>query len=91
MRATLLALSAVALSVLSLSPIPEAYARGASSARYATMDRAEAGPRRAPRSGKSAAQRRGPPARVASAKVPGGCGTYMYWKNGRCNDARNKK
>jgi hypothetical protein len=55
------------------------------------MDRAEAGPRRAPRSGKSAAQRRGPQARVASAKVPGGCGTYMYWKNGRCNDARNKK
>ena len=28
---------------------------------------------------------------VASAKVPGGCGTYMYWKDGKCNDARDKK
>jgi hypothetical protein len=27
----------------------------------------------------------------AGAKQPGGCGTYMYWKNGTCMDARNKK
>jgi hypothetical protein len=24
------------------------------------------------------------------AKQPGSCGAYMYWKKGKCNDARNK-
>jgi hypothetical protein len=24
------------------------------------------------------------------AKPAGSCGTYMYWKKGKCNDARNK-
>jgi hypothetical protein len=27
----------------------------------------------------------------AKAKQAGGCGTYMYWKKGKCNDARDKK
>jgi hypothetical protein len=26
-----------------------------------------------------------------AAKQPGSCGTFMYWKDGKCNDARNKK
>ncbi len=26
----------------------------------------------------------------AKAKPAGSCGTYMYWKKGKCNDARNK-
>ena len=26
----------------------------------------------------------------AKAKQPGSCGAYMYWKKGKCNDARNK-
>lgn len=25
-----------------------------------------------------------------SNKRPGSCGTYMYWKKGKCEDARNK-
>jgi hypothetical protein len=25
-----------------------------------------------------------------AASNAGSCGTYMYWKNGKCNDARNK-
>jgi hypothetical protein len=26
-----------------------------------------------------------------AAKQPGSCGTFMYWKDGKCNDARDKK
>jgi hypothetical protein len=26
----------------------------------------------------------------AKANQPGSCGAYMYWKKGKCNDARNK-
>jgi hypothetical protein len=26
----------------------------------------------------------------AKAKQLGSCGAYMYWKKGKCNDARNK-
>jgi len=26
----------------------------------------------------------------AKVKQPGSCGEYMYWKKGKCNDARNK-
>ena len=29
--------------------------------------------------------------KVASAKQPGSCGTYMYSKKGKCTDARDKK
>jgi len=28
--------------------------------------------------------------RAPTAKGPGMCGTYMYWKGGKCNDARLK-
>ena len=28
--------------------------------------------------------------RTAAAKGPGMCGTYMYWKGGKCLDAREK-
>ena len=27
----------------------------------------------------------------ARAASPGGCGEYMYWKDGKCVDARNSK
>ena len=41
------------------------------------------------------ARGRGKSARAGSVKVASakktGCGTYMYWKAGRCEDARNKK
>jgi hypothetical protein len=26
----------------------------------------------------------------AKSKKAGSCGTYMFWKNGKCNDARSK-
>jgi hypothetical protein len=31
-----------------------------------------------------------PFAATAREAAPGGCGEYMYWKQGRCLDARNK-
>jgi hypothetical protein len=31
------------------------------------------------------------PYHQAKVKQAGSCGTYMYWKKGKCNDARNKK
>ncbi len=27
--------------------------------------------------------------RTAGRKGPGGCGTYLYWKGGKCHDARS--
>jgi hypothetical protein len=32
----------------------------------------------------------GAPAAKVAATGPGLCGTYLYWKNGKCNDARAK-
>jgi hypothetical protein len=42
---------------------------------------------------KAAAPKKKAPARgflprKAGAKGPGGCGTFMYWKGGKCVDAR---
>jgi hypothetical protein len=34
---------------------------------------------------------RGSLARAAGRKGPGSCGTYMYWKGGKCLDARLPK
>lgn len=31
------------------------------------------------------------PTAAQVSKRPGSCGTYMYWKDGKCNDARDKK
>lgn len=87
MRSGLLLLSAAALSAIMLSPPPSADARGARSAKYDAY-RADAGPRRSSRKARRAVT---PRPRMASAKRPGSCGTFMYWKDGRCNDARNKK
>jgi hypothetical protein len=87
MRSGLLVLLAAALSVIILSPLPSADARGARSAKY-DAHRAVAGPKRSSRKARRAVTAR---TRIASAKRPGSCGTFMYWKDGRCNDARNKK
>ena len=88
MRSSLVMLSAAALFAITLSPVPEADARGARSA-TTPAEPADAGPRR--KSGKAGIRRGRAPARMASAKSPGSCGTFMYWKEGRCNDARNKR
>jgi hypothetical protein len=85
MRSGFLLLCAAALSATMLSPLPSADARGARSKHVA--HKADAGPRRSARAPRKTVRQ----ARVASAKQPGGCGTFMYWKDGKCNDARNKK
>jgi hypothetical protein len=28
--------------------------------------------------------------RAQAARAPSNCGEFMYWKDGKCNDARNK-
>ena len=86
MRLGLLLLCAVALSATMFSPLPLAEAKGARSKHVA--HKADAGPRRSSRAPRKSAVRG---ARMTSAKQPGGCGTFMYWKDGKCNDARNKK
>ena len=83
MRSRLIVLSAAALSVTLFSPLPSADARGARSKDGAY--RTDAGRSRLPR---RALVRAAP---MTSAKRPGSCGTFMYWKAGKCNDARNKK
>ena len=90
MRSSLVMLSAAALFAITLSPVPEADARGARSAKT-PAERADAGPRRKSGKAKRGVRRGRAPARMASAKSPGSCGTFMYWKDGRCNDARNKR
>ena len=86
MRLGFLLLCVAALSATMFSPLPSADARGARSKHVA--HKADAAPRRSSRApGKSAV--RG--ARMTSTKQPGSCGTFMYWKDGKCNDARNKK
>ena len=85
MRTGLLMLSAAALCVTFFYTPPPAEARGARSkegAHRTYVGRVKSG----------MARRRVVPARVIrSAKRPGSCGTFMYWKDGKCNDARNKK
>jgi hypothetical protein len=87
MHPGLLVLCATALATVMLSPLPSADARGARSAKY-DVSRYQAGPRRSSRKARRAVSAQ---PRIASAKRPGSCGTFMYWKDGRCNDARNKK
>ena len=85
MRLGLLLLCAAVLSATLFSPLPSADARGARSKHV--VHKADAAPRRSSRAPARSAVRA---ARMAS-KQPGGCGTFMYWKDGKCNDARNKK
>jgi hypothetical protein len=86
MRLGLLLLVAAALSATLFSPLPSADARGVRSKHVA--HKADAAPRRSSRLAPKSQVRE---ARMTSAKQPGGCGTFMYWKDGKCNDARNKK
>ena len=66
--------SAAVLFALVALPLSEATAQGVRFAK--TADQMGAG------SGKLYHQ--------TKAKPAGSCGTYMYWKKGKCNDARNK-
>jgi hypothetical protein len=91
MRASLLALSAAALAAIALSPMPKADAHGWWSHRHMDLRGRHAGPRV-----RGVVRRARPAKKVAAAKKvakkgPGMCGTNMYWKDGRCQDARAKK
>ena len=66
--------SAVVLLSLVVGPSSAAMAQGAGLARTADQMGAS--------SGKLYHQ--------AKSKKPGSCGTYMFWKKGKCNDARTK-
>ena len=82
---SLMVLSAAALFVTFFGTPPFAEARGARSKdgahrTYAARERSGMARRAVVRTGS-----------MTSAKRPGSCGTFMYWKDGRCNDARNKK
>ncbi len=86
MRSGFLLLCAAALSATMLGPLPSADAKGTRSKHVA--HKADAAPRRSGRAPRKSTVRGAP---VTAAKRPGGCGTFMYWKDGKCNDARNKK
>jgi hypothetical protein len=82
MRSALVVLSTAALFVTFFSTPPPAEAKGARSKDGA--HRTYAGRER---SGKAVVRTGNMP----SPKRPGSCGTFMYWNDGKCNDARNKK
>jgi hypothetical protein len=87
MRSFLTAATGALMFTMLLSAIPdEADARRSGKSAVARTDAAMAAKtiRRAKKSRRGAAK-------VAAAKRPGSCGTYMYWKGGSCQDARNKK
>ena len=52
---------------------------------------AKASPRRTAAAPKRKPAARGFLPRTAGKKGPGQCGTFMYWKGGKCVDARDKK
>jgi hypothetical protein len=89
MRSSLLYLSVAALLVCSANAVPEAEARGGKGAKYegggqlTSVKRVGAGQQRG--------ARRDSMTKVKTTKRPASCGTYMYWKEGRCQDARLKK
>jgi hypothetical protein len=80
MRKSLLLAASLATIFVLANVDRSAEARGQPRATTAKPKAAKATPRRVaagPRSKKT-----------ASAKGPGRCGTYMYWKGGKCIDAR---
>jgi hypothetical protein len=92
MRKSLLLAASIATVFVLASVDRSAEARGERGARYSTakpkmakktVRRTAAAPRR-----KTA---RGFLPRKAGAKGPGQCGTFMYWKGGKCMDARLPK
>jgi hypothetical protein len=93
MRKSLLLAASIAAVFVLASVDRSAEARGE---RGATMAKPKAGkaskaaPRRAAAPKKKAASRGFLP-RKAGTKGPGQCGTFMYWKGGKCMDARLPK
>lgn len=99
MRTTILLAAATAATLVFASVGPSAVAQGMggpTTSSPAPKKATKAPPRRAataPRKAAAAAPKkkaaaRGYLPRSAGAKGPGRCGTYMYWKGGKCVDAR---
>ena len=87
MRSLLIAAAGALTFTMLLSTIPEeADARGSGKSARARTDAAMTA-----KTGRPAKKSRRARTKVAAAKRPGSCGTYMYWKGGNCQDARNKK
>jgi hypothetical protein len=85
----LLAASIAALFALA-SVDRSAQAQGEPGAKSSTAKpkAAKAAPRRTAAAPKKKAAAKGYLPRTAGAKGPGRCGTMMYWKGGKCVDAR---
>jgi hypothetical protein len=87
MRSLLIAAAGALMFTMLLSAVPdEADARGSGKSARARSDAAMTA-----KTNRRAKKGRRARVKVAAAKRPGSCGTYMYWKDGRCQDARNKK
>jgi hypothetical protein len=87
MRSLLIAAAGALMFTILLSGVPdEADARGSGKAARARTDAAMTA-----KTSRRAKKSRRARTKVAAAKRPGSCGTYMYWKGGRCQDARDKK
>ena len=92
MQPSLLFLSVAALLVCGANAVTEAEARGSKGAKYERSSQVLSGKR--VRSHHRRHGRPGAMTKVKTAKAtrrPASCGTYMYWKDGRCQDARLKK
>lgn len=91
MRKSLL-LAASMASIFALASVDRsAVAQGQPGAATAKPKAAKASPRRAAAAPKKKTAARGFLPRKAGAKGPGQCGTFMYWKGGKCVDARLPK
>lgn len=87
MRSLLIAAAGTLMFTMLLSAVPdEADARGSGKSARTRADVAMTA-----RTSRRAKRSRRARVKAAAAKRPGSCGTYMYWKDGRCQDARDKK
>ena len=53
------------------------------------MTKASSRMAKAPAKSRNSMQQMSTTATMGATKAAGSCGTFMYWKNGKCNDARN--
>ena len=81
---SLLFLSVAAILAFSVSVVTDAEARGSKGPKYERGGKVLSGKRVHGRTRVSMVK-------VKATKRPASCGTYMYWKDGRCQDARLRK
>jgi hypothetical protein len=91
MRKSLLLAASLATVFAFASVDRSAVAQGQPGATTAKPKAAKPAPRRAAATPKRGTAKRGFLPRKAGAKGPGRCGTNMFWKGGKCVDARAPK